>query len=477
MLKLGAAQMMMGMQMQTASRLSLASCVHAGVSRPSYVPQLNIHPLVPTVLPARQSSFYKSGGSDELWKTMAGVSQQGKKRGRAKNTMQKKDLNRGQRLGYGKAKIAWPVLVQKTTGTQKGRGETEKGIVAMDDGIYDRYKEALEEERKKNSYGNRGKKFTHPLDRGWAGGRPLGRKFGPPLATNKEVTFDNFETILLEFKTVYHMTGNLGRVRRNSILMCTGNGQGAVGFTVSAGKYGQNQKALRKAVNKAGLRMVYVDRHEDRTVYHDFYTQFGQSKIFVQQQPPGYGIRAHRAIKAICQMCGIKDLYAKCEGSLNVQNVVKAFVLGLLRQRTHQALADEKQLHLVEMRKESDYYPRVVASPSDGKVRTQEEIDHNEILDFEMISFEGHKPQWRPGQSGGPEKGNPWEMSPGWGKHMRRNYAAQASNSVRRRMRIEKGPQWGSVSSHLYQKYPECVERDWPKFTRMSRERKAAEGD
>ena len=186
MLKLGAAQMMMGMQMQTASRLSLASCLHAGVSRHSLVlSKLSIHPLVPTVMPARQSSFFKSPGSDELWKAMAGVSQQGKKRGRAKNTMQKKDLNRGQRLGYGKAKIAWPVLVQKTTGTQKGRGETEKGIVAMDDGIYDRYKEALEEERKKNSYGSRGKKFTHPLERGWAGGRPLGRKFGPPLATNK----------------------------------------------------------------------------------------------------------------------------------------------------------------------------------------------------------------------------------------------------------------------------------------------------
>ena len=70
--------------------------------------------------------------------------------------------------------------------------------------------------------------------------------------------------------------------------------------------------------------------------------------------------------------------------------MVKAFVLGLLRQRTHQALADEKQLHLVcirwfrifclsiqsvslglqvEMRKESDYYPTVIASPSDGKAR------------------------------------------------------------------------------------------------------------
>ena len=46
----------------------------------------------------------------------------------------------------------------------------------------------------------------------------------------------------------------------------------------------------------------------------------------------------------------LQDLYAKCEGSLNVQSVVKAFVLGLLRQRTHQALADEKQLHLVGTR-------------------------------------------------------------------------------------------------------------------------------
>merc|ERR1719209_2336605 len=87
------------------------------------ISQIGIHPLLPTVLPARQSSFYKAGGADELWKTMAGVSQQGKKRGRAKNTMQKKDLNRGQRLGYGKAKIAWPVLVHKASSrARRGAG-------------------------------------------------------------------------------------------------------------------------------------------------------------------------------------------------------------------------------------------------------------------------------------------------------------------------------------------------------------------
>ena len=68
---------------------------------------------------------------------------------------------------------------------------------------------------------------------------------------------------------------------------------------------------------------------------------------------------AHRAIKAICERVGIKDLYAKCEGSLNMQHITKAFMLGLLRQKTHQVLADEKKLHLVEMRSENDYFPKV----------------------------------------------------------------------------------------------------------------------
>ena len=37
-----------------------------------------------------------------------------------------------------------------------------------------------------------------------------------------EWRFENFDSILLEFKTVFHMTGNLGRVRRTSALMVTG---------------------------------------------------------------------------------------------------------------------------------------------------------------------------------------------------------------------------------------------------------------
>lgn len=37
----------------------------------------------------------------------------------------------------------------------------------------------------------------------------------------------------------------------------------------------------------------------------------------------------------------------------------------------------------------------MVASPEDGKVRTEAEIGKDETLDFEMISYDGNLPFWR----------------------------------------------------------------------------------
>ena len=121
-------------------------------------------------------------------------------------------------------------------------------------------------------------------------------------------------------------------------------------------------------------------------MYHDFYTAYGNTRIFVRAKPPGHGIVAHRIIKSMCELIGIKDLHAQIEGSLNPLHVAKAFFLGLLRQRTHQALANEKKLHLVEFREETGNFPLVVASPEDGVVRTEAEIGKDEVLDFQVVN-------------------------------------------------------------------------------------------
>ncbi len=60
------------------------------------------------------------GNAQELWKANTSVSSQGKQRGRARSVMRIKNLNRGQKLGFGKAGMAWPGLSMDAT-DKKGK--------------------------------------------------------------------------------------------------------------------------------------------------------------------------------------------------------------------------------------------------------------------------------------------------------------------------------------------------------------------
>lgn len=156
-----------------------------------------------------------------------------------------------------------------------------------------------------------------------------GRSIGPPDPIGEDA-FEGFDTKVLELKTIFNMKGNFGRTRRISVMAVTGNGNGLAGFALA--KSPEIKAALRKVKNRAGQKLMHINIFDGHTVYHDFFTQFGSTKIFVSQKPHGHGLICHRAIKTICEVIGIKDLYAKIEGSTNLQHIVKAFFLGLLQQ-------------------------------------------------------------------------------------------------------------------------------------------------
>jgi hypothetical protein len=91
---------------------------------------------------------------------------------------------------------------------------------------YDEYLKDLAEARdlagnRRGGGGRRGAN-KNPLERGWTGGRLGGRHFGPPQAKSLNSSFEGFDSVLLQFRTVFKMTGNLGRVRRTSFLMVSG---------------------------------------------------------------------------------------------------------------------------------------------------------------------------------------------------------------------------------------------------------------
>ena len=102
-----------------------------------------------------------------------------------------------------------------------------------------------------------------------------------------------------------------------------------------------------------------------------------------------------------------------------------------LLQETHQELADRTKMHVVELSKEREEVPYVVASPGDGQVATKELRDEDEDLemDFQRLYYGGRVEYKRP------PKAWPYEKSRSYRYykarlHKRRN---QAACLVRRR--------------------------------------------
>lgn len=59
------------------------------------------------------------------------------------------------------------------------------------------------------------------------------------------------------------MKGNLGRTRRISAFVITGNSNGLAGFALGKALLGTT--ALRKAKNRAAQKLMYVERYNNHT--------------------------------------------------------------------------------------------------------------------------------------------------------------------------------------------------------------------
>ncbi|CAH2245082.1 28S ribosomal protein S5, mitochondrial [Pararge aegeria] len=381
-------------------------------------------------------NFFNKLPAEKLWKSVTSVSNAGAKKGRGKGAgrIRTRDLNRGQMIGVGKINMLWPGLSAPVI---RGK-ELLKQQRLPDD------PERMEKLIKLRDSMTKFRRFKlSPIERGWSGSRMPGRSTGPPDPVGDE-EFTGFDTKVLQLRSLLIMKGTLGRTRNYQAVVVTGNGQGLAGFGIGRSK--EAPAALRKAKNRAGKKLMDFEVCDGHTVFHDFFTAFGKTKLYVQKKNKGYGLSCHRAIKEICEAIGIKDLRAKLEGSNNLQHIVKAFFIGLLQQRTHQQLAEEKKLHLVEYRAENEEYPTVVASPS--YVRTKEEIPKDETLDFSQYVMNDRIILRR--------KKFPrfYETMPHYEIYLKKYEKYRNHEKIRLNLKTE----YGEVKSFLNDKYPEPKE-------------------
>nr|CAH7748380.1 unnamed protein product [Callosobruchus chinensis] len=396
----------------------------------------------------RNTNFFNKLPAQDLWKGITSVSNAGKKRGRGKNVSKSKikDLNRGQVIGVGKANILWPGL---TAPIIRGKELVEQQKLPEDP---EREKKLIQLRDQMGTF-----KFAKlsPIERGWSGSKMPGRSIGPPDPIGEE-KFEGFDTIVLELRTVFNMKGNFGRKRRIKALVVTGNKNGLAGFAMGRGLEGRI--ALRKAKNRSGQKLMHIQLFRNHTVCHDFFTQFGATKIYVMQKPEGYGLQCHRVIKSICNVIGIKDLHTIIEGSTNVNHIMKAFFLGLIKQKTPEQIAEEKKLHLVEICKENNYFPNVIASPAE--CRKAEDIPKNEVRDWKQYCFDGRVILKRKKHPPFYTKLRSYEF------YLKKQEKIRNQDKVRNNLIAE----YGELRSFLADQYPECRAAKAPKKEEASEE-------
>ncbi len=117
-----------------------------------------------------------------------------------------------------------------------------------------------------------------------------------------------------------------GRQFGFSALTVVGDGNGKVGF--GTGKAREVPIAIQKAMEAARKGMVNI-KLKGTTLQHPIIGRHGAAKVYMQPASDGTGIIAGGAMRAVFEMVGVQNVLAKCIGTNNPINVVRATMNGL----------------------------------------------------------------------------------------------------------------------------------------------------
>jgi len=112
-----------------------------------------------------------------------------------------------------------------------------------------------------------------------------------------------------------------GRIFGFTALTVVGDGNGKVGF--GRGKAREVPIAIQKAMEAARRNMIQVELDGD-TIQYATKGRHGASKVYMQPASQGTGVIAGGAMRAVMEIAGVQNVLAKCYGSTNPVNVVRA---------------------------------------------------------------------------------------------------------------------------------------------------------
>ncbi|WKJ89698.1 30S ribosomal protein S5 [Methylomonas montana] len=117
-----------------------------------------------------------------------------------------------------------------------------------------------------------------------------------------------------------------GRVFGFAALTVVGDGDGRIGYGVSKAR--EVPVAIQKSLEQARKNMRKVAL-KDGTLQYSIMSNTGAAKVYMQPASEGTGIIAGGAMRAVFEVVGVHNVLAKCIGTSNPINVVRATINGL----------------------------------------------------------------------------------------------------------------------------------------------------
>ncbi len=165
------------------------------------------------------------------------------------------------------------------------------------------------------------------------------------MAYNDQVNEEGIQEKLVQVNRVAKVVKG-GRIFSFTALTVVGDGNGRVGY--GRGKAREVPLAIQKAMEAARRNMVSVDL-KGTTIQYPISARHGASKIFMQPASEGTGVIAGKTMRAVLEVAGVHNVLAKCYGSTNPVNVVRATFKGLQTMRAPESVAEKRGLTVDEI--------------------------------------------------------------------------------------------------------------------------------